>query len=49
MQHKSLLAKIFEKEKAGVQKILDNIQYSDLKIFKKLCDKSLISLKNKKN
>ena len=34
MQHKSLLAKIFEKEKVGVQKILDNIQYSDLKIFK---------------
>lgn len=48
MQHKSLLAKIFEKEKVGVQKILDNIQYSDLKIFKKLCDQSLISLKNKK-
>ena len=48
MQHKSLLSKIFEKEKKGVQDILNNIKYSDLKIFEKLCKQSLISLKNKK-
>ena len=48
MQHKSLLSKIFEKEKKGVQNILKNIEYSNLKIFEKLCKQSLVSLKNKK-
>ena len=48
MQHKSLLSKIFEKEKKGVQNILNNIKYSDLKIFEKLCKQSLVSLKKQK-
>ena len=31
-----------------MQNILNNIEYSDLKIFEKLCKQSLVSLKNKK-
>ena len=48
MHKNKLLKNIFENEKKGVQKILYNLKYEDLKNFHKLCEICLKSLKKKK-